>query len=172
MRLLTRHISLGLRWIISIAIILIVSTSWALSQPMEEATNRAADAAIILATQPLGIEASEQIASLLNADALPRAYLAGPLAAEVMAELVNRGVAANRLLVLDEATLLLARAQSDGLRRLLIAAPRDQRLPLIRQAQTMGFAVTAIETGPSPTLTEHIAAVAYYWRTLLFSRAH
>ncbi|MDW8405609.1 hypothetical protein [Chloroflexus sp.] len=165
-------IGYALRWMLSGAVGLAAVTWWAVAQPLTEPLALGADAVIVAAIAPLDVETSTALAILLNAGAAPIAYLAGSHAETFATDLAQRGVTSERLRILTAPETLLPTANAAGHRRLIIAAPSTHRLTLVRQAQTMGFAVAALESGPPPALSDRVAATLLYWRALVVWRAN
>ncbi|ACL24906.1 hypothetical protein [Chloroflexus aggregans] len=159
------------RWLLGGIVIIAAITLWVVDRPLAEPFPLSADAVLVVATAPPTVEMSAQLADLLNTGAVPVAYLAGPNTEALVIELNRRGVSYERLRILDDTDQLLSTAHTSGLRRLMIAAPFSHRLMFVRQAQTMGFAVAALDSGAAPTLSERVTAALLYWRMLLLWRA-
>ncbi len=154
-------------WLVSMGGIVGAATLWAAAQPLPESTVLSADALIIDAVAGIDVETIAQVRDLLAAEAVRYAYLAGSQANLVATDLIHNGVVAERLRLLDNSATLLATARADGCRRLIVVAPHRQRLALVRQAQTMSFAVMALNGGPPPEPDEWLWATVTYWQTLL-----
>ncbi|WP_298820039.1 hypothetical protein [Chloroflexus sp.] len=161
----------ALRWLLIGLILLTGLTLWAVAEPLPQPPTLSADAIIVAATAPLDVEMSVQLTDLINTGVAPLAYLAGSHAELVATDITHRGVPPERLRVLADPYALLSTVNTAGHRRLIIAAPPSHRLTLVRQAQTMGFAVAPLTGEPPLTLNERIAATLLYWRTLLVWRA-
>lgn len=159
-----------LRWLLIGLVVLSGLTLWAVAEPLPQPSMLTADAIVVVTGAPLEVEMNAQLADLLNAGAAPVAYLTGPHAESLAVDMVQRGVPPERLRILVEADTVLSTLSAAGHRRLIVAASPVYRLTLIRQAQVMGFAVSPLVSGSSPTFSERIAAVWQYWRTLLIWR--
>lgn len=166
-----QSIGAGLRWLLIGAAGLAAITMWAVGQPLAEPMPLSGDALIIAAITPLDVETHSQVANLLQAGAAPIAYLAGSQAELLAADLAQRGVPSDRLQILPEPAALFPTAHAAGHRRLIITASPAHRLAFVRQAQTMGFAVTVLEGGP-PSLNERVAATLFYWQMVIAGRAN
>ncbi len=164
-------IGAALRWLLIGAVGLVVITIWATGQPLADPMPLSGDALIIAAIAPLDVETTSQAANLLQAGAAPIAYLAGPQAELLAADLAQRGAPSDRLQILPEPAALLATAQAAGHRRLIITASPAYRLAFVRQAQTRGFAVAVLEGGP-PSLSERLAATLIYWQMVVAGQAN
>ncbi len=166
-----QSIGAALRWLLIGAVGLVAITMWAAGQPLAEPMPLSGDALIIAAITPIDVETTSQAANLLQAGAAPIAYLAGPQAELLAADLAQRGVPRDRLQILPEPAALLPTAQAAGHRRVIITASPAYRLAFVRQAQTIGFAVAVLEGGP-PSLSERLAATLIYWQMVVAGRAN